>query len=74
MSLYKSLKKIFLLNEILISFLQTTRNPDGSKHNRNNELGLQNGDIYKVGNRIISKNTETIKSSTFKIEEQRGLV
>lgn len=30
MSLYKSLKKIFLLNEILIPFLQTTRNPDGS--------------------------------------------
>lgn len=59
--------------KFLFLFLQTTTNPDGSKH-KNNELDLQNDRIYKVGNRIVSENIKIIKSSTFKIEKERYLV
>lgn len=42
--------------KFLILFLQTTTNPHGLKYNKKNELDLQNGNTYKVGNKIISKN------------------
>lgn len=41
--------------KFLIPFLQTTTNLDGSKYKRN-ELDLQNGNIYKGGNKTVSKN------------------
>lgn len=55
-----------MLSEVLIIFLLTTTNPDGLKYIRNNENALQNGNVYEVGKRIISKNAKTNKSSTFK--------
>lgn len=50
-SLY-TISKIYLslLNEILTAFLQMITNPDELKYKR--EHSLQNGDIYKVGQRI----------------------
>lgn len=41
--------------KFLISFLQTTTNLDGPKYKRN-ELHLQNGNTYKIGNETVPKN------------------